>query len=160
MIEVRAARYDDDAALARVDAGTWTADVSPAPAPPPGTPFFGERTRPDDVLVAVSGGEVVGYVKLHQPIPLPAHEHVLEMNGLAVEPHRQGTGAGRRLVEAAVEEARRRGARKLSLRVLGPNVRARRLYESCGFVVEGVLQGEFRLGGAYVDDVLMARHLT
>ena len=52
--------------------------------------------------------------------------------------------------------ARSRGARKLSLRVLGGNVAARRLYEACGFTVEGVLREEFFLGGRYVDDVLMA----
>jgi hypothetical protein len=51
------------------------------------------------------------------------------------------------------------GARKLTLRVLGSNVRARRLYESCGFLVEGVLRAEFFLGGRYVDDVLMTRIL-
>ena len=61
-----------------------------------------------------------------------------------------------RLTEACIEQARSRGARKLSLRVLGGNVAARRLYESCGFTVEGVLCEEFFLGGRYVDDVLMA----
>jgi len=35
----------------------------------------------------------------------------------------------------------------------------RRLYESCGFVVEGVLRGEFHVDGRDVDDVLMARAL-
>jgi len=49
-----------------------------------------------------------------------------------------------------------RGARKLSLRVLGGNVAARRLYESCGFMAEGILREEYFLGGRYVDDVLMA----
>ena len=52
------------------------------------------------------------------------------------------------------------GARKLSLRVLGGNSRARRLYEACGFVVEGILRSEFLLGGRYVDDIFMARHLV
>ena len=31
-----------------------------------------------------------------------------------------------------------------------------RLYESCGFTVEGVLREEFFLGERYVNDVLMA----
>jgi len=44
--------------------------------------------------------------------------------------------------------------------VLGHNVGARRLYERCGFVPEGVLRGEFLLEGRYVDDVLVACDLV
>ena len=160
MIAIRQAQSADDTTLRQLDAVTWTDDVSPAPAPPVGTAFFNERTRPDDVLVAVVDGVVVGYAKLGRSITLPSHEHVLELNGLTVDPNRRRLGAGRRLVEAAVEEARNRGARKLSLRVLGGNISARRLYEACGFVVEGMLRDEFLLGGRYVDDIFMARHLV
>jgi ribosomal protein S18 acetylase RimI-like enzyme len=149
----------DDTTLGRLDAVTWTDDVSPAPAPPAGTPFFNERTRPDDVLVAEVDGVVAGYAKLGRSITLPSHQHVLELNGLSVDPNRRRLGVGRQLIEAAVEEARNRGARKLSLRVLGGNTGARRLYEACGFVVEGILRDEFLLQGRYVDDVLMARQL-
>jgi RimJ/RimL family protein N-acetyltransferase len=59
-----------------------------------------------------------------------------------------------------VEQAQSRGARKLALRVLGTNTRARSLYESCGFLVEGLLREEFFLDGRYVDDVLMAYILS
>lgn len=144
-------------ALLRIDALTWAAAV--APGPPPASAFFGERTRPEDVLVADADGAPAGYVKLGESIALPSHRHVLEIQGLAVDPARQGRGTGGRLVNEAVEEARRRGARKLSLRVLAPNLAARRLYAACGFAVEGVLRGEFLLDGRYVDDVLMARRL-
>ncbi len=81
---------------------------------------------------------------------------MLTLNGFAVSPTAQGQGVGRMLAEAAKTEARRRGATRLTLRVLAGNRAARRLYESCGFVVEGVLVGEFVLGGQPVDDVLMA----
>jgi RimJ/RimL family protein N-acetyltransferase len=66
---------------------------------------------------------------------------------------------GRALVEAAVVHARGRGASKLTLRVLGSNPGAQALYARCGFVVEGVLVGEFVLDGRPVDDVLMAVRL-
>jgi len=85
---------------------------------------------------------------------------VLHVQGLTVDPTIQRQGIGRSLLEAAVAEATRRGARKLGLRVLGGNTKAQALYAACGFVVEGVLREEFRLGGRYVDDVLMARSLT
>jgi ribosomal protein S18 acetylase RimI-like enzyme len=157
VIEVRPARVDDDAGLSRIDAATWTADVSPAPLPAADAPFFGPGTDVGDVLVAEIDGTVVGYAKLDQTIPAPSHQHVLALNGLAVDPAGRRRGVGRRLVEEAIAEASRRGARKLSLRVLAPNSAARQLYEVCGFNVEGVLREEFLLDGQYVDDVLMAR---
>ncbi len=162
MTEIRPARPEDDAALLAIDFATWSSAVSPAPAPAPGErlSFFEESRGPDHYLVADVAGVVSGYAALHQNVPLPAHAHVLEINGLAVSPAAQGRGVGRHLVEAAVAEAARRGATKVTLRVLGPNTGARRLYERCGFVVEGVLRGEFVLDGELVDDVLMARYLT
>ncbi|WP_207947876.1 GNAT family N-acetyltransferase [Occultella glacieicola] len=85
---------------------------------------------------------------------------MLEIHGLAVHPAETGRGIGTALVEAAVAELGRRGARKVSLRVLSTNPAARRLYARCGFVEEGVLRGEFVLESAEVDDILMARYLT
>ena len=160
MRHVRTATPGDDEALQLIDQQTWTAAVSPAEIPAAGTPFLDDRTSPDDVLVAEVDGEVAGYVVLRRDSPMPSHAHVLKIGGLAVGPGHQRQGIGDLLVNAAVEEARRRGARKLSLRVLGSNPGARRLYERCGFVVEGVLREEFRLDGAFVDDVMMARHLA
>jgi ribosomal protein S18 acetylase RimI-like enzyme len=85
---------------------------------------------------------------------------VFLINGLAVSPTAQGRGVGRALVE---RPRRRRGdaaAASCHCGVLGCNVPARRLYERCGFEIEGVLRGEFVLDGVEVDDVLMARLLT
>ena len=160
-MEIRPAREDDDAALLEIDFATWTRAVSPAPAPTREgrTSFFDNRTARENYLVAEADGRILGYVLVHQNIPLPSHQHVLGINGLAVDPSAQGRGIGRALVEAAVSEATRRGATKLTLRVLGENTGARRLYERCGFVVEGLLRGEFLLDGTLVDDVLMARYL-
>ncbi|WP_410570844.1 GNAT family N-acetyltransferase [Amycolatopsis sp. cmx-4-61] len=160
MLTTRTARAEDDGVLAKLDERTWTPDVSPAPAPPPGTPFFDEGTRPEDVLVAEDDGVIAGYVRLGEGFGIPAHRHVVVIGGLAVDPDRRRLGIARQLVEAAVAEARRRGARKVTLRVLGPNAGARRVYERCGFVVEGVLRGEFRIDGTDIDDVLMARSLA
>jgi RimJ/RimL family protein N-acetyltransferase len=68
-------------------------------------------------------------------------------------------GAASALLAAAEQRARAAGARKLSLRVLGTNEPAIRLYDRLGFKREGVLRAEFCIDGAYVDDVLMAKHL-
>jgi ribosomal protein S18 acetylase RimI-like enzyme len=153
---VRQARPEDEPNLRDIDAATWTAGVSPAPQPSADAAFFGERIAPADVLVAETGGVMAGYAALGQSGPLASHSHVLVIRGLAVHPARQRCGVGRQLVQACIEQARSAGARKLSLRVLGGNAAARRLYESCGFTVEGVLREEFFLAGRYVDDVVMA----
>ena len=156
---VRRAAAGDDAALRAIDEATWSSLVSPVLVPSPSKAFFAE-IPPDDVLVAEADGLVVGYVHLSNPTPLEANRHVLEIRGLAVTPPRQRRGVGRALLEATVDEARRRSCRKLRLRVLATNMPARALYGAAGFVVEGVLREEFRIDGAYVDDVLMARLLT
>jgi ribosomal protein S18 acetylase RimI-like enzyme len=160
-VDIRPANTDDDAVLLAIDFATWTSAVSPAPKPIPGErrSFFDDDHRPERYLVAEVDGVVSGYVSMHQNIPLPSHAHVCEINGLAVDPAAQGRGVGRDLVETAVRVAANNGATKVTLRVLGPNTGAKRLYERCGFVVEGVLKGEFILDGQPVDDVLMARFL-
>jgi ribosomal protein S18 acetylase RimI-like enzyme len=159
-VAIRPARIADDAALAALDLTTWAPDVSPGPRPAPGAPFFGERTRPEDVLVAEDGDAVAGYVQLGRATPLASNDHVVAITGLAIGPAHRRRGIAGLLLDAAVATARARGARRLTLRVLAPNAPARALYERAGFVVEGVLREEFLLAGRYVDDVLMARDLT
>ena len=154
---VRPARADDEAALLTVDRATWTPLSSPSPTPPEG-PFFNERTVPENVLVAELDGEIVGWGKIEHPTELPSTAHVWHVTGLAVDPASEGHGAGRALMEALVELARERGGTRMTLRVLAPNERARRLYERVGFEVEGVLRGEFKMSdGEFVDDLFMAR---
>ncbi|MGV9932825.1 N-acetyltransferase family protein [Streptomyces olivaceoviridis] len=153
---IRSARAADEEPLAVLDRATWSPLHAVMPAPqPPYPPFFDERHPPQQYLVAEAGGRVLGYIRLTHPTPLASNAHVLAIQGFAVADEARGRGVGRALVRAAVEEARRRGARRLTLRVLGHNTPARRLYESEGFTVEGVLPGEFLIDGVYVDDVCM-----
>ncbi|MET7684466.1 GNAT family N-acetyltransferase [Streptomyces sp. NPDC005423] len=155
---IRIALPDDDEELGALDRAAWSPLHAVVPRErPPYAPFFDERHRAEDHLVAELDRRIVGYVRLGLPTPLAANAHVRQIQGLAVAEEARGRGVGRALVRAAVEEARRRGARRLTLRVLGHNTPARALYASEGFVVEGVLPEEFRLDGAYVDDVLMGR---
>jgi ribosomal protein S18 acetylase RimI-like enzyme len=161
VIETRPAVPGDEEPLARIDLETWTWQSSPSPRPQPGSgwTFFNDKYRVEDVIVAVVDGEVAGYVRLGRATPLEASDHVLMVTGISVDPERRSLGVGRALIDAAAAEASARGARRLTLRVLGPNTAARRLYESAGFVVEGIQREEFFLDGKYVDDVLMARDL-
>lgn len=158
-IAVRRAGEEDDAALSQLDGAAWVGVENVAPPARRGRAFFTTHTRPDDVLVAELDSRLAGYVKLRPPTPLASNAHVQQIQGLAVDPRMQRKGVGRALIDGALDEARRRGARKVSLRVLGSNSDAQRLYAACGFEVEGVLREEFFLGGRYVDDWQMARPL-
>jgi ribosomal protein S18 acetylase RimI-like enzyme len=159
-LKIRTAREDDDAALVAVDRETWSPKVSPS-ARPPESPFFNERTFPENVLVAELDGKVVGWGKIEHPTPMPSSAHVWHVTGLAVDPAFAGRGIGQALMEGLIAEARRRGGRKMTLRVFGPNDRARRLYDRLGFEVEGCFREEFMVGGGeFVDDYAMALFLT
>ncbi|MFB6891753.1 GNAT family N-acetyltransferase [Kitasatospora sp. NPDC056327] len=157
---IRPARAEDEPALAVLNRVTWTtlADVGPKPAGDAGV--FDERHTPDQFHLALLGGRIVGYVRVVPPTPLASNRHVRQIQGLAVDASARGRGVGAALVGEACRVAREQGARRLTLRVLGHNAPARRLYERCGFVVEGSLTGEFLIDGAYVDDIWMARSLV
>jgi GNAT superfamily N-acetyltransferase len=60
-----------------------------------------------------------------------------ELYALYVRPDRIGTGAGRALTSAVIDESARQGRRRLLLWVLADNVRARRFYAAAGFVPDG-----------------------
>ena len=159
-VEIRLAEPSDEDALAALGRATWTSLTSPAPLPGPDWTFFDERTEPEDVLVALLDGDVAGYVKVGRATPLGASDHVVMITGFAVDHGYRRRGVGRALLAAAIEEAKARRAGRVTLRVLGHNEAARRLYESAGFAVEGILRGEFFLDGTYVDDFLMALDLS
>ncbi|MEV6245066.1 GNAT family N-acetyltransferase [Streptomyces sp. NPDC051742] len=158
---IRGAEAGDGDVLAELDRAVWSPlhAVLP-PVTPPYEPFFDARHRPEDYLVAVLGGAVVGYVRVVPPTPLASNAHVRQIQGLAVADSARGRGVARALLRAAMDKARADGAVRLTLRVLGHNAPARALYVSEGFAVEGVLPGEFLIDGAYVDDVCMGRSLT
>ncbi|MFG2002030.1 GNAT family N-acetyltransferase [Spirillospora sp. NPDC048911] len=160
MTEIRTARRSDDRVLADLDRRTWSPLHAVLPEPPEGKPFFDVAHPPEQHLVAELGVRVVGYIRLVQPVPEPCGAHVRQIQGLAVDTAARGAGVGRALIEAACAEAARQGARRITLRVLGWNSEAQRLYERAGFKIEGVLREEFYLDGQYVDDVLMARSLS
>lgn len=86
MLEIRPATEADDAALAALDRETWSPDVGPGPQQPPGQPFFDERLRPRDVIVATADGELAGSIASGPPFPLEANRHQLGIRGLAVDP--------------------------------------------------------------------------
>ncbi|MGW2249856.1 N-acetyltransferase family protein [Kitasatospora sp. NPDC001660] len=157
---IRSAKPEDERELAVLNRAAWSVLSDVSPQPPEEDGVFDERHTPEQFLLALVDGRIVGYVRQVPATPLASNRHVRQIQGLGVDTSVRGQGIGRQLVDAACEAARAEGARKMTLRVLGWNAPARRLYESCGFVVEGSLAEEFLIDGSYVDDIWMARRLT
>ncbi len=80
------------------------------------------------LLLARVDGEAAGCVGLR-----PIGERVCEMKRLFVRPAHHGTGLGRRLAAAVIDEARRAGFATMKLDTLPSMKAAMGLYESLGF---------------------------
>ena len=160
-MRIRTATLADDAELALLDASAWSPEVEVVPPNSPTAPFFTDFRPPQDVIVACEGHSIAGYAHLARHIPIPKNKHVLHLNALVVAPHQRGRGISHQLVDAAIDEARQRGAQKLGLRALSTNTVAVDLYLQHGFIIEGQLGREFRQpDGSWADDVWMALFLT
>ncbi len=77
-----------------------------------------------------------------------------ELGNVAVHGEARGRGVGRRLVQAAVEAVRGRGARECFLEVRSSNESARKLYERMGFEVIGRRRAYYRQP---IEDALVMR---
>ncbi|MEU2453764.1 GNAT family N-acetyltransferase [Streptomyces sp. NPDC012765] len=159
-VVIRPARAEDEREISELLRSAWSRVSEPGPERPADAAVFDERHPVGNFLVAERGRRIVGYIAHAPASPLESNRHVRHVQGLAVLGSARGSGIGQALVEAVCAAARAGGARRMTLRVLGHNRPARRLYLRCGFTVVGVLPEEFLLDGAYVDDVWMSRSLS
>jgi ribosomal protein S18 acetylase RimI-like enzyme len=96
-----------------------------------------DRAARADLLVAESGGEVVGavaYCGPGSPYVQIAGPDEAEFRMLAVREKARGLGAGTAMVRACVGRARAAGLRGLRLSTQANMVGAQRMYERMGFV--------------------------
>jgi ribosomal-protein-alanine N-acetyltransferase len=100
-------------------------------------------------LVAVDGAQVVGYAGL---CDYPDEAFV---QTIAVARKAQGSGLGSQLLQALLDEAMRRGKRRVLLEVRADNSRAISLYERFGFRRSGVRRGYYQPSGS--DAIVMLR---
>lgn len=98
--------------------------------------FFGRFLERDDVgaLLGARGsdGVLVGYACLHWRLDTVEAREVVCLHDLYVVPEQRSTGAGRALLDAAADVARRRGAPSLVWSTAPDNVTAQRLYDRTG----------------------------
>jgi ribosomal protein S18 acetylase RimI-like enzyme len=130
---IRLADRDDADAIGRLLYAFNREFDEPAPEPA----ALAERMRQlldgGDTLVVLAGDgpDGLAVLRFRAAIWSPGLESYLAE--LYVIPARRGRGLGRQLMEAALREARARGADSMDIGVDEPDLAARRLYESLGF---------------------------
>jgi len=107
---------------------------------------------------AIEDGEVAGWCDII-PQPYEGFRH-LGILGMGLLPPFRGRGLGTRLLERAVEHARKEnGVEKAVLEVFESNREAVRLYLKMGFEVEGRQVRARKLDGVYDNIILMGKFL-
>jgi putative acetyltransferase len=111
-------------------------------------------------LVALKDKELVGFIEL-ETYPLhPRHRHAGDINFIAIHEGHQGKGVGRTLMNAIIDLADNwLNLKRLSLEVWTTNQPAIRLYENCGFSIEGTHPAYVFTNGVYGDAYSMGRVL-
>ncbi len=134
------------AALARLHASCFT-----VPRPWSAAEFASLLAMPGVFLLAEPAGFALGRVAADEA----------ELLTLAVDPATRRQGAGRRLADAFLTEAARRGAARAHLEVAAGNAAARALYHAAGWAEAGLRRGYHGLpDGARGDAVTMSRDIV
>jgi ribosomal-protein-alanine N-acetyltransferase len=117
--------------------------------------FFSEinQRKTRYYIVALSGGEVVGYGGLM------VHAEEGHITTIAVDPEWQRRGIGVRVMVDLITEARARGARTVALEVRVANWPAQRMYARFGFRPVGIRKNYYAETGEdalvmWVDDIM------
>ena len=139
---VRRADVDDAAAIAAVHTRTWLVaydgivDRALMEERIPGREDRWRATLTDGTptWVAVEDATIVGFCTAAQCRDEDAGPHVGEIWALYVDPAAEGRGAGRALMDTAVEALREAGLEEVTLWVFEANAAGRGFYERMGWV--------------------------
>lgn len=118
--------------------------------------FLQNLDRNNHMLVAEVDGQVVGMASLmHSAHPRMNHTGSI---GISVHKDFQSQGVGRKLMESLIDIADNwLMLVRIELGVIKDNTKAYGLYESLGFVEEGVKRMSIIRGGKYCDEIMMSR---
>ncbi|HEY7870124.1 MAG TPA: arsinothricin resistance N-acetyltransferase ArsN1 family A [Methylomirabilota bacterium] len=120
--------------------------------------WMAARAARHPVVVAVSGGQVVGWGSLNSFNPRPAYDHVVDLS-VYVERAWRGRGVGRVLLTHLLDRARGLGYHKMVLATFPYNAGGLALYRRMGFSEVGVYREQGQLDGRWVDVLIMERLL-
>lgn len=162
-VMMRHARTSDGAGIVRLynsvaaEVIHITPEKYPWPAEVEGQLIAEQKREGSGRFVAVSNRRIIAECSIFRDTA-PKRNHTATCQLVVLKAFR-GRGIGRRLLGTALAWARDTGIEKVTLTVFSSNEAARKLYETFGFEVEGVLKGQVRIDGEDVDDILMAKFL-
>ena len=130
---VRLADGDDAAVIGRLLYDFNREFDEPAPAPAALAERLRQLMAGGETLVVLAGDGPDGLAVLRFRAAIWSSGLECYLAELYVRPASRGQGMGRALMEAAMREARLRGADTMDIGVDEPDLVARRLYESLGF---------------------------
>jgi ribosomal protein S18 acetylase RimI-like enzyme len=130
---VRLAGRDDAGAIGQLLYDFNREFDEPTPAPSALAERLRQLIEGGDTLVVLAGDGPDGLAVLRFRAAIWSTGLECYLAELYVTPARRGQGLGRALMEAALREARMRGAGTMDIGVDEPDLAARRLYESLGF---------------------------
>lgn len=108
-------------------------------------------------VVAIVDDSVVGWcdiTSLHRPV----YAHCGEL-GIGIIAQYRGQGIGKALMQAALQEAKKKGLERIELTVFEKNETAIALYHQFGFVIEGKKCKAVKIDNQYDDLICMALFL-
>lgn len=168
---IRRGKLSDAALLAELGARTFSETFAPDNSPANmaaylATAFSSSQQtgelgdRETLFLIAESDGVAVGYAMLRSGNVLEnvTGENPIELVRLYVSQERLGSGVGAALMQACIQEARRRGHKTLWLGVWEHNARAQAFYRKWNFTEIGT--HVFQLGDDPQTDILMQRTIS
>src|SRR5689334_25233134 len=161
-VSIRSATPDDAAAICTIynqgiEDRIATLETEPR-TPEERRQWMAARAPRHPVVVAVTGGVVVGWGSLNSFNARPAYDHVVDLS-VYVERAWRGRGVGRALLQHLLPLAQTLGYHKLVLAAFPDNVAGMALYARLGFTRVGVYREQGVLDGRWVDVVVMERLL-
>jgi phosphinothricin acetyltransferase len=156
MVEIRELAETDWPQVAEIYAdGIATGEATFETEPPTWAEFDAGRL-PDHRLVAVDGGQVVGWAALSPTSARECYAGVVEHSVYVAAEHR-GRGIGRALMEALVAGADAGGLWTIQTSIFPENTASVSLHERLGFRVVGRRERIAQLDGVWRDTLLLER---
>lgn len=118
-------------------------------------PIIGELLERRSIHIFDVAGISVGMCKL---VPQKhRNSHIVYLGGVAIDPDHSGKGFGSQMIREVIQKAKESGSKRIELTVSTENKRAIHLYESSGFLSEGILRNYTYLKseGRFIDEQVM-----